>query len=124
MKRKILVRNVSIIINPILKEVKNYELKHLDRITFVKPSGLPTRLISMGQSYTVMLEQLQSHHEFSTDKQLSPEKFIEIQKKRYSFDEKLDRKTKYIHQRRKKIADRFNNSINNLLGPVYADTVK
>ncbi|HFD2307881.1 TPA: hypothetical protein ACF2PZ_002960, partial [Legionella pneumophila] len=90
---------------------RKVKLENMDKITWVKLSDMPTKVIAMGQSYQAMEQALKKSKDFDLD----PAVFIQLHKKKYHYDQSEEQSTKYINQRRKHIMDKLDVSIQPIL---------
>lgn len=92
----------------------------MDKISWVKLSDMPTKVIAMSQSYQAMEQALKKSKDFD----LHPAVFIQLHKKKYQFDQSKEQSTKYVNQRRKHIVDRLDASIKPMLEKSYSKFLK
>ncbi len=81
---------------------RTVKLDNMDKISWVKLSDMPTKVIAMSQSYQAMEQALKKSKDFDLD----PAVFIQLHKEKYHFDQSNEQSTKYVNQRRKHIVDR------------------
>ncbi len=99
---------------------RTVKLDNMDKISWVKLSDMPTKVIAMSQSYQAMEQALKKSKDFDLD----PAVFIQLHKKKYHFDQSNEQSTKYVNQRRKHIVDRLDASIKPMLEKSYSKFLK
>ncbi|KTD83122.1 hypothetical protein [Legionella waltersii] len=99
---------------------RKVKLENIEKITWVRLSDMPTKVIAMGQSYQAMEQALKKSKDFDLD----PAVFIQLHKKKYHFDQSNENSTKYINQRRKHIVDKLDVSIQPILEKSYSKFLK
>ncbi|HEM6966964.1 TPA: hypothetical protein U2K02_000703 [Legionella pneumophila] len=99
---------------------RTVKLDNMDKISWVKLSDMPTKVIAMSQSYQAMEQALKKSKDFDLD----PAVFIQLHKEKYHFDQSNEQSTKYVNQRRKHIVDRLDASIKPMLEKSYSKFLK
>lgn len=90
-----------------------------DKISWVRLSDMPTKIIAMSQSYQTMEDTLAQAADFD----LQPSDFIDLHKQKYQFDQKREQSTKYINQRRKQLLGHLNASQQDIMEKAYREYV-
>lgn len=103
-----------------LGRVTKYTFNNLDKITWVNLHDMPIKIISMGQSYTQMENNLKVSQNFDLD----AEKFVKQARIRDQYDEKQEKTTKYINRKREHIREYLKKAADTIIKPAYEEYVK
>ncbi|QRN04059.1 hypothetical protein GH742_09330 [Legionella sp. MW5194] len=88
-----------------------------DKISWVRLSDMPTKIIAMSQSYQTMEDTLAQAADFD----LQPAVFIDLHKQKYHFNQSREQSTKYINQRRKQLLSHLDASQQDIIEKAYRE---
>lgn len=103
-----------------VKSGRVIKLEVMDKISWVKISDLPTKIIAMSQSHDAMKEALKK----STDFDLDPEVFVDLHKQKYNYDSSHHDSTKYVNRRRSNIQKKLAESDKSLTEKAYSEYIQ
>lgn len=84
-----------------MMKARHVQLDVLDKISWVRISDMPTKIIAMSQSHQAMEKALKESKDFDLD----PATFVTMHKQKYHYEESKRESTKYINRRRENIRE-------------------